>query len=76
MITILQRILSLLGMFKYGVHLTYVITSFYYKMYIYDKEHLQLQHVHHELHRETYFAFHATVYHDTRYSEPKNETKL
>ena len=22
-------------MFKYGVHLTYVITSFYYKMYIY-----------------------------------------
>ena len=45
-------------------------------MYVYDKEHLQLQHVHHELHRETYFAFHAKVYHDTRYSEPENETKL
>ena len=45
-------------------------------MYVYHKEHLQLQHVHHELHRETYFAFHAKVYHDTRYSEPENETKL
>ena len=45
-------------------------------MYVYDKEHLQLQHVHHELHRETYFAFHAKVYHDTRYSEPENDIKL
>ena len=44
-------------------------------MYVYDKEHLQLQHVHHESHRETYFAFHAKVYHDTRYSEPEKETK-